>query len=179
MDTASEPEIADGNDAWLQADLNSLESQGYVVERYSVTGKTLEETEHMIDQHDIFFMCGGNTPYLLDQLQQTGSFELIKRKVKAGKPYIGSSAGAIVAGPQLPEYLKVEHTPLQNYSGFNFVSVITVPHWGSDTFRDRYLGGRMASAFTENQPPLVLLNDLQYMEAHNDGSITLHTATRQ
>jgi len=108
IDTAAEPEIGkvDGDDDWLQADLKSLRDQGYQVDRWSVTDRSREEIESKIDEYDVIYMCGGNTIYLLQQLQKTGSYDLIIEKVRAGKPYIGTSAGSIVAGPKIPVYLE-------------------------------------------------------------------------
>jgi len=51
------------------------------------------------------YMCGGNTTYLLQQMQETGAFDLIVERVHGGKPYIGTSAGSIIAGPKIPVYL--------------------------------------------------------------------------
>jgi len=83
IDTAAEPEIGKeaGDDNWLLADLHSLQHQGYIVDRWSITGKTREEIELKIGEYDVLYMCGGNTIYLLQQLKKTNSFDLIKQKV--------------------------------------------------------------------------------------------------
>src|SRR5688572_10823210 len=50
---------------------------------------------------DAWFVGGGNTFRLLDALQRLDLIAAIRRDVSHGIPYIGSSAGAIVAGPSL------------------------------------------------------------------------------
>lgn len=173
IDTAAEPEIADG-DEWLQADLQSLKDQGYQVDRYTVTGKAREEIEKEIDKYDVIYMCGGNTAYLLIQLQKTDSFTLIKEKVRNGKPYIGTSAGSIVAGPELPDYFTETADPeLKSKECFNFVSFIVVPHWGSEHFRDEYVGQRIKLAYKDTQKPLLLLTDKQYVYVNDDGDLQI------
>jgi len=172
IDTASEPEVVDG-DEWLQADLQSLKDQGYQVDRYTVTGKTRKEIETEIDKYDVIYMCGGNTAYLLSQLRKTDSFTLIKEKVREGKPYIGTSAGSIVAGPELPDYFIEEDPDLKTKECFNFVSFIVVPHWGQEAFRDEYVGERLDIAYKDTQKPLLLLTDKQYVYVNDGGEIQI------
>lgn len=172
VDTAAEPEIGkeEGDDDWLQADLKSLKDQGYQVDRWSVTNKSREEIENKIDEYDVIYMCGGNTIYLLQQLQKTGSFDLIIEKVRAGKPYIGTSAGSIIAGPKIPVYLEdVEDIKLNDYTGFGFTNVMAVPHWGSIHFKDIYLEGRIQKAYRDDEPPFLLMSDYHYAVVTEDG----------
>jgi hypothetical protein len=47
------------------------------------------------------FIGGGNTFRLLDLLQRSQALEPIRRRVAAGMPYMGSSAGTVVACPTI------------------------------------------------------------------------------
>ena len=47
------------------------------------------------------FVGGGNTFRLLDLMQRSGIIEPIRRRVAAGMPYMGSSAGTVVACPTI------------------------------------------------------------------------------
>lgn len=47
------------------------------------------------------FIGGGHTYTLLHKLQQNGALALIRRKVEEGLPYMGSSAGTIIACPTI------------------------------------------------------------------------------
>ncbi len=47
------------------------------------------------------FVGGGNTFRLLDLLQRSRVIEPIRRRVAAGMPYMGSSAGTVVASPTI------------------------------------------------------------------------------
>jgi len=175
IDTAAEPEVGKeaGDDWWLQADLKGLQNQGYQVDRWSLSGKTKEEVEVKIDEYDVIYMCGGNTIYLLQQLQNTDSFNLIKQKVLAGKPYIGTSAGSIVACTKIPAYLEDSaEIELADYTGFAFCDLIFVPHWGQDGFKEVYLEGRIQAAFDESEPPFLLMSDYHYVIV-SDGAVTV------
>jgi dipeptidase E len=47
------------------------------------------------------FVGGGNTYALLKRLREGQLLEPIRARVQAGMPYIGSSAGANLAGPRI------------------------------------------------------------------------------
>jgi dipeptidase E len=173
VDTAAEPKDVSGG--WLQRDIDSLKNQGYKVDRYTVTGKTRDEIERKIDEYDVFYMSGGHTAYLLHQLRTTDSFNLIIEKVKAGKPYIGTSAGSIICGPKLPDYFIEDDPELEDISCLNLVNFTLIPHWGDDYFKERYLGGRLELAYKEDQVPLVLLTDKQYIQVLDNGAFKLIT----
>jgi dipeptidase E len=55
----------------------------------------------MVDDAAGIFVGGGNTFRLLDLLQRSGVIESIRRRVAAGMPYMGSSAGTVVACPTI------------------------------------------------------------------------------
>lgn len=172
IDTAAEPEVGkeDGDDDWLQADLKSLRDQSYQVDRWSVTDKTKAEIEAKLDEYDVIYMCGGNTIYLLQQMLETGAYDLIIKKVRSGKPYIGTSAGSIIAGPKIPVYLEdAEGIKLDNYTGFQFTNTIIVPHWGSEHFKTMYLEERLKLAYQAEEPPFLLMSDYHYAVVTEDG----------
>ena len=51
---------------------------------------------------------------------------------------------------------------------FGLVNFSVVPHWGSDNFKEKYLGGRIKKIYNENQPPFILLANHQYIKVIDD-----------
>jgi dipeptidase E len=47
------------------------------------------------------FVGGGNTFRLLDRLQRSGLVEPIRQRTRAGMPYLGASAGTVIAAPTM------------------------------------------------------------------------------
>jgi len=47
------------------------------------------------------FVGGGNTFRLLKNLQDTGQLAVIRERAQEGMPYVGSSAGSVIAGPTI------------------------------------------------------------------------------
>ncbi len=57
-----------------------------------------ETAQEANDWADAFFVGGGNTFLLLKKLYETGLFPLMDAKVRAGAPYMGTSAGCNLTG---------------------------------------------------------------------------------
>jgi hypothetical protein len=68
----------------------------------------------------------------------------------------------------LPDYFSDEEAELENKNGYGFVNFTLVPHWGSEDFKERYLGERLKIVYKEDQVPLILLTDNQYVHIKDD-----------
>ena len=55
----------------------------------------------VIEASDIIYVGGGNSFLLLQEMRRSGADTIITEAVTNGKPYIGESAGAVVAGPDI------------------------------------------------------------------------------
>nr|WP_243140933.1 Type 1 glutamine amidotransferase-like domain-containing protein [Candidatus Galacturonibacter soehngenii] len=86
------------------------------------------------------YVTGGNTFFLLQELKRTGADKMIVEEVNAGRLYIGESAGAMVASPNI-EYAKgidsVKKAPdLTDYCALGLVEFYPVPHFESSPFKE-------------------------------------------
>jgi len=98
---------------------------------------TVAETEpsafrDALDAADCIYVAGGESFRLLYGLKSTGADRLLVEAVRNGKPYAGSSAGAIIAGPSV-EPASVMDDPsvapqLTDCSGLNLTEFVVVPH---------------------------------------------------
>jgi peptidase E len=165
--TAAEPRIHE-DITWLQNDRKSLVDAGFDVQDYTITGKTLEDLERDLITFDYIYVSGGSTNYLLEQSHKSGFFEYVKELILVhGKTYIGTSAGSIVAGPRMPEHFLKDG--IKEVKGYEFVNFTVLPHWGREDFKKVYLdSSRLGLLYNEQQVPLVLLTDNQYIVVEND-----------
>ena len=156
---------------WQKDDRNALVKAGFEVGDYTITGKTVETIKKDFKKVDIIYFSGGNTFYLLEKIQQTKCANVIRDFVNSGKIYIGTSAGSVVAGPDIyPVYSldKISEAPkLKGYKGLGLVDFVIFPHWGSEHFKERYLNQRLAHSYNLKNK-LIILNDNQYIEVKDD-----------
>lgn len=158
-------------ESWQRNDKNALIKAGFEIIDYTITGKTRSTIAKDIDKVGVIYFSGGNTFYLLEQIQLTRSANVFRNAINNGKIYIGTSAGSIVAGPDIyPSYRldKIkESNKLKGYKGLNLVDFVVLPHWGSQHFKSLYLNQRLSHVYnTKNK--LILLNDYQYIQVESD-----------
>lgn len=89
-----------------------------------------------INKCDIIYVSGGNTFYLLNELRKSYAEQAIKNAVKAGKIYVGESAGAIVAAPdtRYATLMDKSSVNMSDFTGLNLVDFCVVPHFGCEPF---------------------------------------------
>src|SRR5262249_42468804 len=81
-------------------------------------------------QHaDALFIGGGNTYALLKRLREAGLLEPIGAHVRAGLPYLGSSAGANVAGPTILTTNDWNVVGLDHFRALGLVPFNVNPHY--------------------------------------------------
>ncbi|QQG52310.1 MAG: Type 1 glutamine amidotransferase-like domain-containing protein [Candidatus Falkowbacteria bacterium] len=157
--------------SWQTRDCNALIKAGFKVAEYTVTGKKKAAVAAAVKQADVIYFSGGNTFYLLQQLQLSNSLSVFRAAVKAGKIYIGTSAGSIIAGPDVYPVYNLDKAnvakKLKGYRGLSLVDFVVFPHWGSEHFKERYLNQRLAFNYKVKNK-FILLNDCQYVQVEND-----------
>ncbi|WP_019203660.1 Type 1 glutamine amidotransferase-like domain-containing protein [Tsukamurella sp. 1534] len=81
---------------------------------------------------DAVYLCGGHTFVLLGALQRSGAGEVLKARVRAGLPYIGLSAGAVVAGPTVEPVAPLddpaEAPGVTDFTGLGLADTVVIPH---------------------------------------------------
>jgi len=176
--TPVEPKKEKEDLQWLKNDRQALVDAGFEVTDYTITGKSKEQIKDDLKGFDFIYMSGGNAAYLLGQSQKSGFISLVKELVnQGGKTYIGTSAGSIMAGPTLPDYFRDDSVHLENRDCYGFVNFTLIPHWGSDNFKERYLGERLKATYRTDQVPLLILTDNQYVHI-TDNSLNIVDVTK-
>lgn len=159
-------EVEEGDLSWLDYDRKALINVGFELTDYTFTNKTKEEVENFLKDFDGIYMSGGNVFWFLAKIQESESAQVIIDFVNSGKLYISTSAGSIIAGPDIYNTRNLEKfaksPKLESYKGLNLVNFLILPHWGSKSFRERYMDDRMENSYSEDYP-IVLLSDNSYI----------------
>lgn len=118
---------------WMEDDKSKLIELGFHISVIDIKNKNPQILEKELAGVDIIFVAGGNTLYLLEQIQKSNCQKLIRDKILNGVIYIGSSAGSLLAGPNI-EFERVfaddnDYTAdLDSYNGLGLVDFVILPH---------------------------------------------------
>jgi peptidase E len=133
-----------------------------------IAGKTADQIHSDLKNADVIFMGGGNTQYLHEQLRETGADDVIRTLVKGGTWYLGKSAGAIVAGPDIdPRGFFLDSMAEDNItdtSGLGLTEVYPLPHIDTPSIMDVEYDGKTgwqhAIEMTRRVPTAYILDNL-------------------
>jgi len=164
-------EVESGDKKWVEENRNGLTAVGFATFDYTITGKNYEQIVSDLEGFDVIHVNGGNTFYLLLQARKSGFDRFIKQHVENGGIYMGSSAGSIIAAPNIEVSQMLDgnnfEKELATFAGFNIVDFIILPHWGSADFKSEYRMERLATAYSPKNK-IILLNDYQYVQVEDD-----------
>ena len=126
--------IAEEIEGMAEEETRMLEALGLIVDELEVSTASRESVEEKLTKNDMIFVGGGNTFFLLQELKKSGADKIIVQEVNKGKLYIGESAGAIAACPDIgfsAEMDEPEKAPeLTDRTGLGLVDFYLVPHLG-------------------------------------------------
>ena len=165
--TASNPE---SYKAYVKSGQKALEKFGLKVEPLDVAEASAEEIEASLSRGDLIYVSGGNTFYLLQELQRKGADKLILREIEGGKPYIGESAGTMILAPSI-EYVqlmdKASVAPeLTSFAALGVISKYPLPHYKSFPFAK--VAEKIIATYGEKLPLVPITNHQAIIVRGND-----------
>ena len=126
--------IAEEIEGMAEAETRMLEELGLTVDELEVSTASKDNVREKLAKNDMIFVGGGNTFCLLQELKRSGADQIIAREVAKGKLYIGESAGAIAACPDIGYSAEMDvpgkAPELTDYTGMGLVDFYVVPHMG-------------------------------------------------
>jgi dipeptidase E len=151
-------------------------------ERFRAMGLSLKSVHdasnlaRTVEEADAIFIGGGNTFRLLKGLQDHDLLDAIRRRVAAGVPYIGSSAGSIVACPSLKTTKDMPVVQPLSFGALGLVPFQISPHYLDPDPASTHMGEtqeeRILQFLEENEEPVVGLREGSMLRVQ-DGAITL------
>ena len=118
---------------WVQRDRRELDHLGCDVTILDLRTAEMGEVEQAVGRVDGVFLSGGNAFLLLRHVLRSGFAEQVVPLVDAGSLlYVGTSAGAVVAGPGLIPEVSPENRAavpeLESTEALGLVDVTILPH---------------------------------------------------
>src|SRR5215472_6392114 len=131
----------------------------------------------LIEKTEAIFIGGGNTFRLLKALYEHDLLETIRKRVESGVPYIGSSAGSIVACPSLKTTKDMPVVQPPSFDALHLVSFQISPHYLDADPKATHMGEtqeeRILQYLEENDRPVVGLREGTLLRVR-DGAVILH-----
>jgi len=87
--------------SWIADEQKALRSLGANIREVDLSRLSASEAASVIDGSEGIYVHGGNTFYLLQEMQRVGFKEIITSYLASGRSYVGSSAGSLVMGPRI------------------------------------------------------------------------------
>ncbi len=113
-----------------------LSEMGLIVDELEISTAAHSDIENKLENNDYIYVAGGNTFFLLQEMNRSDAGNIVKKQINAGKLFIGESAGAILLAPDI-EYAKDTDHPLaapllKTFEGLNMIDFYPVPHYKND-----------------------------------------------
>jgi dipeptidase E len=155
---------------------NRFQSMGYELKSVH----TATDPQTVVNEAEAVFVGGGNTFRLLKALYDFDLVVALRRRVEAGMPYIGSSAGSNVAGPTIKTTNDMPIVQPPSFDALGLVAFQINPHYLDPDPNSTHMGEtrelRIMQFLEEDPTPVVGLREGAMLLVDAD-SITLKGST--
>jgi dipeptidase E len=154
----------------INSEMEALERLGFKVKSIDLALLETDDLEQAFSECDLFWVCGGNTLYLLQEVRRSGFDKFVTKKISEGIPYVGSSAGSILLGPDV-EFERfacdtTEAPHLTSYEGLNLFPFSTYAHFDAPWAKDVYK--EILTFSIEKSKSFITLHDNQFIYVQDE-----------
>lgn len=157
--------------AYTERARGRLAQMGYRVH----AAEEISGRQSSIEETDAIFVGGGNTFRLLKSLYDYSLLNPIRNFVLSGRPYIGSSAGSIVAGPSIKTTKDMPILEPPAFRALGLVNFQISPHYLDPDPNSTHMGEtqeeRIQQFLEENDTPVVGLRESSMLRVDGDSII--------
>lgn len=158
-------------DAYASLAQDRSRKMGYALESIHLAA----DARQAVDDADALFIGGGNTFRLLKALYDLDLLGVIRRRVEAGMPYIGSSAGTIVACPTIKTTNDMPIIQPPSFAALGLVSFQINAHFQDPDPDSTHMGEtreeRIRQFLEENEAPVVGLREGAMVRVENSSAM--------
>jgi len=129
-----------------------------------------KEIEEIIRRAALVYIPGGNTFLLNHRLHVSGVMPALKRKIQAGLPFVGFSAGMILCGPNIITSKDMNTVQTPHFDGLNVSPFNFVAHYDADVYGQSAHDDWLMDYHVFHDNAVLMLNDGAYIKV--DGKKT-------
>ena len=128
------------------------------------------EIEYVLRDASLVYIPGGNTFLLNHRLHISGVALYLKKKVQAGLPLVGFSAGSIVCGPNILTSKDMNTVSTSFFDGLNVAPFNISPHYPLDSHGQALKDEWLSDYHFFHDNPIIMMSDGAYIKV--DGKKT-------
>ena len=136
---------------------------------------TAIDAQRAVNDAEAIFIGGGNTFRLLKAIYDASVLQAIQRRVAEGMPYIGSSAGANIAGPTIKTTKDMPIVQPPSFDALGLVSFQISPHFLDPDPNSTHMGEtqeeRILQFLEENDTPVAGLREGAMVRVENGSTV--------
>lgn len=129
-----------------------------------------KEIEDIVRRAALVYVPGGNTFLLNHRLHSSGVMPYLRKKIQAGLPFVGFSAGMILCGPNILTANDMNTVETPHFAGLNLVPFNFFAHYADDGYAQSVHDDWLADYHFFHDNPVVMLSDGAYLKV--DGKKT-------
>jgi dipeptidase E len=143
---------------WLDYTVRAFDGLAHV-ELIDTEQMDLPEMESIIRRAQAVYISGGNTFLLNHRLHASRLISYLRKKVQAGLPVIGSSAGMIVCGPNILTSNDLNTLGTSYFDGLKVTPFNFFAHYGRDAYEQAVQDDWLSDYHLFNDNPVIMLSD--------------------
>ena len=148
---------------WL--DDNQRAFQGLArLETVNAELMTQKEIEEIIRRAMLVYIPGGNTFLLSHRLHASGVMPYLRKKLQAGLPFVGFSAGAVICGPDILTSRDMNTLATPHFDGLHLVPFNIFVHYADDSHGQSGDDDWLADYHFFHDHPVLLMGDGAYVK---------------
>ncbi|HEC64867.1 MAG TPA: dipeptidase PepE [bacterium] len=152
------------HDLYIKLIREALSESGFNIESIHES----KDPQRALEEAKGIYIGGGNTFRLLNSLYDLEILETIKGKVSSGVPYLGSSAGSVVAGPTIKTTNDMPIIFPSSFDALNLVEFNINPHYIDPDINSRHMGEtrdkRIEEFHEENDVPVIGIREGAFLK---------------
>ena len=154
---------------WMELNERSFRSLARL-ETVNTELMTQREIEDLLRRATLVYIPGGNTFLLNHRLHISGVMPYLRKKVQAGLPLVGFSAGMILCGPNILTSKDMNTVETPHFGGLNLVPFNFFAHYADDGYGQSVHDDWLTDYHFFHDNPVIMLGDGAYVKV--DGKKT-------